>query len=192
MGWIELGRVPVGIRLGGAGGAVRTARARVPAEKWSAASSAGSDATAVMNDEGPLADLLASQPAPSRWRTRRSPAYLRWRYAGGPVSYRVVLRSSRVEDGVALFRVRRRGAATETTLCDVIVPDDDRRARLELVRKTLRATRTDYLIAVDDRARAGAVAAPRAASHVAIRGCDVPTMQSSIAGIRLSGSVTSR
>jgi hypothetical protein len=102
----------------------------------------------VLADRPAVEALLAAQPPATGLRTRRRPDVLVWRYATGPLPYRAVLRTSRVEDGVALFRLRARGAATEATVCDVIVPDDDPRLVRELLGAVRRAARPDYLIAV--------------------------------------------
>ena len=51
-------------------------------------------------------------PPPRGLRTRRTPAYLRWRYGFEPLAYRALTVSDRLADGLAVFRLRRRGAAT--------------------------------------------------------------------------------
>jgi hypothetical protein len=126
-------------------------RARVPAAKWSEPVLAGEAAPDVLADDR-LDELVASVGPAVGLRTSRDPAFLRWRYGLGPLHYRVLLRGATIEDGFAVFRVRRRGAAVETTLADVLVPDGDRRAARDLARAVLRATRPDYLISVQRRA----------------------------------------
>jgi len=148
MGWQAVGRVPVAVGVRGARSARRMVTARVPAGKWSIDTTAGEPAAEVLAETAQLESLLASQPAPRGLRTARTPAFLRWRYADGPIRYRAVLRTARVGDGLALFRLRDRGAAVEATLCDVIVPGGDPRARHELVRSVRRAARPDYVIRV--------------------------------------------
>lgn len=162
MGWQVVGQIPVAVRVRNPLAARRMLAARVPAGKWSLETAAGVAAADVFDDEPAVASLLASQPRPDGLRTARSTAFLRWRYTGGPIGYRALLRSSDVADGVAFFRLRARGAAVEATLCDVIVPDDDPRARRELVRAVRREARPDYVIRVQRPvAQDGLVRVPR-------------------------------
>ncbi len=148
MGWQDVGRVPVAIAPRAPASLVRLARARVPADKWSLPTPVGEDAGVAMADAHGLAQLLASQPASAGLRTRRTPAFLRWRYAGGPVAYRTLLRTDSVADGFAVFRLRRRGSAVEATIGDVIVPDGDRRLVRELLAQVRSQARPDYVIRV--------------------------------------------
>jgi GNAT superfamily N-acetyltransferase len=148
MGWRTLGRVPVGIRPRGWGGLARTARARTAAEKWSLATSVGEDARAVFADGTGVDELLDRVGPPVGLRTRRTAAFLRWRYGLGSLRYRVLLRTGRPEDGLVVFRLRRRGAAVEATLCDLLAPAGDRAARRDLVGLLHRHAPADYVIGV--------------------------------------------
>jgi hypothetical protein len=67
----------------------------------------------------------------------------------------------RIEDGLVVFRVRRRGTATEATICEVLDPAGDAAGRA--VGWLLRHTGADYAIRVDGPGalRAGFVPAPR-------------------------------
>ncbi len=121
MGWVEVGRLPTSVRFSSPGAVVRMARSRVPAERWPAAPSGGLPASDVLTAPG-VAALLDSLGPPAGLRTARTPEFLRWRYGYAPLGYRVVTASSRVEDGLAVFRVRRRGRALEGALCEVLVP----------------------------------------------------------------------
>lgn len=145
MGWIELGRPPASVRFGSVRSVARVAHARVPAERWSTESDVGRPAPEVLADPG-LADLLASVAPPTRLRTHRTVAFLRWRYGFGPLGYRAVMRSSRLADGAAVFRLRRRGGALECALADVLVPGGDPAAGRELVREVARTCGADYVI----------------------------------------------
>ena len=82
-----------------------------------------------------------------RLATARSLGYLRWRYASAPLlDYRAVVeeRAGAVA-GIAIFRVRPRGALWEATLCDLIAePGDDRTFR-NLVRSVTAAARVDHV-----------------------------------------------
>lgn len=127
MGWSQVGRVPVGLRLRSPQRALRLAGARAAAEKWSAGTDVALDAPAVLgaDDRSPaeLEQLLDRATSPSdRIRTDVSPEYLRWRYSFAPLGYRALPLGDQLVDGVVLFRVRRRGTATELTICDVLAP----------------------------------------------------------------------
>jgi GNAT superfamily N-acetyltransferase len=155
LGWQVVGRVPVAVAVGSPAAALRMARARVPAGKWSEPSTAGFAAPDVLGDERGVTELLASLGPGTGLRTTRTPELLRWRYGLEPLRYRVLLRGASVTDGLAVFRVRRRGAAVETALVDVLVPGGDHRARRDLVRAVLVATRPDYVIGVQRRVVSG-------------------------------------
>lgn len=154
MGWQVVGRVPVAVIVPSVGAARRLVRARVPAAKWSEPVSVGRPASDALGDSG-LASLLDSLGPPRGLRTERSAEFLRWRYGLEPLHYRVLMRGASIEDGFAVFRVRRRGAATETTLTDVLVPGGDRRAARDLALAVVRVTRPDYLISVQRPLAAG-------------------------------------
>jgi GNAT superfamily N-acetyltransferase len=151
MGWVDVGRVPVAVAVRTPASAVRLLRARVPAGKWSLSTDVGDAASEAFADGAALQGLLDAQPAPTGLRTQRSVDLLRWRYASGPLQYRVLGRTSRLEDGFVVFRLRQRGAALECTLCDVLVPDGDPRLDLELRRAVMRTARPDYVIKVQAR-----------------------------------------
>lgn len=155
LGWQVVGRVPVAVAVSSAAAGVRMLRARVPAGKWSEETGAGVPAPQVFAEDAAVADLLATVAPPSGLRTHRTPATLRWRYGLEPLRYRVLLRGAGIADGLAVFRVRRRGAAVETALVDLLVPGGDRRAARDLVRAVLVATRPDYLIGVQRRPISG-------------------------------------
>lgn len=144
LGWVEVGNLPTSVRLGRPLAVPRLLRARVPAQKWSEPCAAGADAAAALADPG-LDGLLGSQPAPAGWATAADPAFYRWRYRFAPLHYRAFA-DGPLEDGVALFRVRRRGPATEAVLGHVLVPDADRRRSRQLVRKLLRSLDVDYVL----------------------------------------------
>ena len=147
MGWQVVGRVPVAVRPRSLPALVRMATSRVAAEKWSEASpSADSAADVISGSDAAIDDLLASLPRDGRLRTRRSPAYLRWRYRFEPLHYRAVTGPRGLADGLAVFRVRRRGKAREAALCEVLAPGADARAARMLMRQVVRVSGADYVV----------------------------------------------
>ncbi|MDQ2677541.1 MAG: GNAT family N-acetyltransferase [Actinomycetota bacterium] len=121
MGWSQVGRVPVGVRVRSARSAVRVAGARAAAEKWSSGGQVGIAATALGAD-AEIEQLLESLAPEDGIATDRSIDYLRWRYSFAPLGYRALPLGDHLRDGVVVFRVRRRGPATELTLCEVLAP----------------------------------------------------------------------
>jgi GNAT superfamily N-acetyltransferase len=162
MGWHVVGRIPVAARPLSATGLVRMIRARTPAERWSTASGVGLPASDVLRDRETVAALLARTPGSVGLRTQRDPEYLWWRYADAPFEYRAFPAERGVDDGVVVVSLRRRGPATEATLCEILVPDDDARLRRALVRHALRQLGADYAIrAAGAERRDGFVGLPR-------------------------------
>ena len=176
MGWQLVERLPVAARPRSALALVRLARARVPADKWSTECSAGVAALDALADDAALATLLdrvgagaastgtgagesagsesasggggaiAGEPADGQLATNRTPEYLRWRYGFPPLRYRAVTAPGGPADGLAVFRLRRRGAATEAALCELLVPGDDSGVIRELLSEILRGSGADYVV----------------------------------------------
>ncbi|MDQ1499141.1 MAG: hypothetical protein QOI86_2481 [Actinomycetota bacterium] len=151
MGWKELGRPALGTRPRGPGAALRMARSKAAAEKWSDDTSVGQPADEALRGSQ-LDSLLAALPPPSGWATPRTADYLRWRYGFEPLHYRAL----EVRGGLAIFRVRRRGPSREVALCEWLAPGPDRRALRRLV-----GAAGDYLVAADLGAVHGLVPIPR-------------------------------
>jgi hypothetical protein len=154
MGWIELGELPIAARPRLRPSALaRLVRARGAAGKWGEESQAGVAAAEALADRAAIEALLASQPPDPRLQTERSPAFLAWRYGFGPLAYRALPAGDSPAEGLALFRLRRRGKASEALLCDVIVPEGDPARAARLARRVVTATgAADYaLVARDDR-----------------------------------------
>jgi len=162
MGWTQVGHLTASVRLRSAASLWRVARARVPADLWSVPSTGGRPATEVLASPG-LADLLASVAAPGALATHRTPAYLQWRYGFAPLAYRAVTLGDDVRNGVAIFRVRRRGPALECALCEVQAPASEPGAGRALARAAARASGADYVIRLGGPAvdRGGFVRAPQ-------------------------------
>jgi GNAT superfamily N-acetyltransferase len=162
MGWTQVGHLPTSVRLTSPRSPWRMARSRVPAERWSTPSRAGRPALEVLADPS-VQDLLDEIAPHGRLRTRRTPEYLRWRYGFGPLEYRALTVTDRAADGLAVFRLRRRGASLECALVEVLVRDGDRAARHGLIRSLAAASGADYLIRIGGPLadRSGFIRAPR-------------------------------
>jgi len=146
MGWQVVGRVPVAVRPRSPAAAYRMARARTPAGKWSRPTTAGVPAADALLDDGAVTSLLAAVERPGGLSTDRTVEHLRWRYRFAPLDYRAVVAPGGPDRGLAVFRVRDRGAATEAVLCELLVPGDDRPLASRLVGEVARATAADYVI----------------------------------------------
>jgi GNAT superfamily N-acetyltransferase len=161
MGWTPTGRLRATVRVTSPMSMARMVRARVPADVWSAPSTGGRPAPEVLADAG-LADLLRSMARPPGLHTHRTPAYLRWRYGFAPLAYRAISLTGDVREGVAVFRLRRRGAALECALCDVLVPAEHPGAHRALARSVARQCGADYVVRIGGSAvdRSGFVRVP--------------------------------
>jgi GNAT superfamily N-acetyltransferase len=155
MGWQLVERMPVAARPRSALALIRLARARTPAEKWSAECSAGVSAPEALADDTELATLLervggvagsAAGSPDGELVTNRTPDYLRWRYGFPPLRYRAVAAPGGPANGLAVFRLRRRGAATEAALCELLVPENDSGIIRELLSEILRGSGADYAV----------------------------------------------
>jgi GNAT superfamily N-acetyltransferase len=161
MGWTTVGRLPLVARVAGFSSAARMRASRVPAERWPVATTAGSEAGAVLGDTR-VNELLESIRAPVGLRTARTPEYLRWRYGLPALGYRAVAVDDNPAAGLAVFRLRRRGSAVEAGVSDVIVPRGGAAAERTLLRAVARQTGADYAIRVGaPNLRAGYVPFPR-------------------------------
>lgn len=163
LGWEEVGRLPVSFRPRTLTSLLKVARARTPASKWSAPSTAGLPAADALRDPGIEAfvrSLPGGHDAPGAGRdvdgsgatTLLSPEHLRWRYGYRPLDYRVVqLTDDDLTDGLAIFRLRRRGPALEAAVCELLLPAsgaaegrDNRRKHL--LKKVLRSSGCDHAV----------------------------------------------
>jgi GNAT superfamily N-acetyltransferase len=146
MGWEEVGRLPVAVRFRSPVAALTALRARVPAEKWSLPSEAGSPALDVLADDAEVESLLARMPS-TGIRTDLDVEVLRWRYGFAPLHYRGV----RMRDGggIGLFRLRRRGPALECVVGHLLAPDDTARGRL--LTRIAKLSGADQVLQIADR-----------------------------------------
>lgn len=162
MNWQPVARLPVLFRPRSIGSLIAVARARVPAEKWSLPTDAGLSAPDVLSDRAAVDELLRACGAGDGMQTRRSAEFMAWRYGFAPLAYRVMLAGDRIADGLVVFRLRRRGAAVEAAVCDVVVPDARPSAVARLLRTLLRESRADYAVRIGGAhvARAGSFPLP--------------------------------
>jgi GNAT superfamily N-acetyltransferase len=166
MGWTELGRPSLWARPRGPRAALRMAQSRTGAEKWSEPTTVGQPAAGALREPG-LDLLLASLPPPPGWATPRSAEYLRWRYGFEPLHYRAI----EVRNGLAIFRVHRRGPSREVALCEWLAPEPDRRALRRLV-----GAAGDYVVASGLGVAYGLVPLPRLGPVVTWRPLARPTV----------------
>jgi GNAT superfamily N-acetyltransferase len=161
MGWQPVGRLSTGLLPASARALPRIANARVPADLWSIPCDAGLPPGDALGDDTPIRRLLGATTSPLGITTRRTPAYLRWRYGFEALGYRVLLAGSSIADGLLLFRLRRRGQATELVVGDLVLPDSTPSAARRLVRAALRATGADYALGLRTTPASGLQPLPR-------------------------------
>lgn len=150
MGWRIEGRVPVEVRPRSLPSLWRMARARQPAEPWSLPTDEGEPIEAVAEHA-----RLPTRAPKGRLVTNRTPAFVRWRYAGCPDVGSVAIGAGH---GAVLVRFRTRGAAVECTVGDVLGQSSPRLAGPAL-RRAMRAHQADYAIAAAGSAIGGMVRA---------------------------------
>lgn len=158
MGWTVAGRVPIAVRPAGIGALVTMAKSREPAQRWSISSTVGVSATELFDDVT-VAPRLAPLRSTAAMATRVTPQYLSWRTGFAPLHYRVLMASSEVEDGLLVFRLRRRGPSIEVVVIEAFVPDA--RTERALIRRLLTSTDADYVIAAGAAGARGLVPLPR-------------------------------
>lgn len=144
MGWREIGQLQATVKPTGPSALLKMARSRVPASLWSQP----------LNLGVPIAEWLAhrspavggSHPVGRVLRTRRTADFLLWRYGSGPHHYRVV--DNGCGDSLVV-RVRRRGAATELVVADILERRSD--GPVSLPSEMIRATGCDYALHLEPR-----------------------------------------
>jgi glycosyltransferase involved in cell wall biosynthesis/GNAT superfamily N-acetyltransferase len=138
MGWREVGSVPAAVRVTGPTAALRMARARVPADRWSLPLEIGTS----VEDWLATGGVADRRPAPvdvRELRTRIDDDYLTWRFGGDLLHYRVVHNG----DAAVIVRARRRGPATELA---VVAEFGDARATARRAARAARQAGADYAI----------------------------------------------
>lgn len=144
MGWSDVGQVPVAATVRSPASAVRLRGARAAADLWSQPSSVGVAAGDFFASPSDVQDLLDAAPKRERIATVLSPEFLHWRYRFDSLHYRVLPFGDHHRDGAIVFRVRRRGTATEVAVCDVFAPRTAAVGRG--VRSILNSTGADYAV----------------------------------------------
>jgi glycosyltransferase involved in cell wall biosynthesis/GNAT superfamily N-acetyltransferase len=110
MGWQEVGKLPVAIRVAGPRAAMRVARSRVASSHWPSEVSLGVPVTDVIDDIAPIPFTLA----PTTLSTNASPGFYLWRYGADFLGYRAVAKHG----GHLICRVRERGDTRELVMLD--------------------------------------------------------------------------
>jgi GNAT superfamily N-acetyltransferase len=146
MGWRLVRRLPIWTRPRSLWSATKLLGAAVAADKWSLPTRHGLDASDVLDDEAAVTRLLEAVPARGGASTHRTPAVLRWRYGFPALHYRAALAGPRIDDGVVIYRLRRRGPAVEAAVCDLLVPGDDARTAGRLLRSVATTPDADFSI----------------------------------------------
>lgn len=147
MGWEVVGRPPVMVQPGRILGIPRLLRARTAAELWSEPVTVGRAAPEVLATDGARA-LVDSLAPTSTIATNRTIEFLQWRYGLDELHYRAITLGTDPAEGLALFRVRRRGAALEATVTELLVPAGPHaeRATRSLLRRVSRQAGADYAL----------------------------------------------
>jgi GNAT superfamily N-acetyltransferase len=167
MGWSLARQLPVGVRPSGPKALARMLTSRVPAELWSQQTTVGLDAGEALSDVAVASALLEHAPRHG-FRTERTPEYLAWRTAFGPLRYRLLLDAD--DDpgaGGVIFRLRRRGDAVEAAVVEQLVPTARTGARL--VRRMLSETGADYAIGLRTGPSFGLLPLPRQGPQLTTR-----------------------
>ena len=118
-----------------------------PASRGFVPSVVGVPAGDGLADHGAVDRLLEAAPAPLGLATRRSGRYLQWRYGNPDLGYRLLVHGPPAEpEGLLVFRLRRRGAAVEGVVDDLVAPRGSPEVARALVDRLARARAADYLI----------------------------------------------
>jgi GNAT superfamily N-acetyltransferase len=139
MGWQEVGRLPVALKVRSPFVLPRLARSRVPAERGSLPTTVGVPAALVVSD----AERLPHPDPHGALATPRTGPFLRWRYGFERLAYRAWEPRS---GGAVLFRLRRRGRAKELVVNDLLLPPHVDAARM--VGRLVKRTRADHALRI--------------------------------------------
>jgi GNAT superfamily N-acetyltransferase len=151
MGWREVGRVPVSVRVRRPLRllTVLSPLRRIPHRKDAPPEATVTPAREVLRDEGEAVRqfLEAQRARDNRLSTVRDIEYLRWRYGATPhLTYRAIMdtRGDRLR-GMAIFRVRERRGLWEATVTELLVRTGDRKTARRLLRRVAGSAAVDHL-----------------------------------------------
>ena len=156
LGWREVAQWPMWLRVRRP---VKMAGAAVRRDLSSGGPVApGSDRLRTADELLGRANLepVSASPTAAGLSTRRSGAYLRWRYAEGPLPYHGLFADD--PPALVLARIRSRGSLTEAVVCEAL---GDSGALSGLLREVPRAAKADHAVAHFGRG---------SAAHEALRG----------------------
>lgn len=139
MGWEEVGRLPLAIKVRSPLVLPRLARSRVPAERDSLPTDVGVPAPVVLRDT----ERLPRPDADGFLSTPRTSEFLSWRYGIERLHYRAWEPGS---GGAILFRLRKRGRARELVVNDLLLPPHIEPTRA--VSRLVKRTRADHAIRI--------------------------------------------
>ena len=149
MGWQEVGRVPVWVKVRRPVAFARGLRSTTsvtdrPIREIAVTAPMAADA---LGDEDELRSFLDELGPPAqRIATPYSPEYLAWRYARAPLGYRaIVARTAGRIEGIAIFRVRPRGTLWEATIAELLVRPADKHAAVDLIDHVSASAPVDHL-----------------------------------------------
>lgn len=155
MGWQRVGVVPIAVRpvrlVTFARRGWKAARRRMAGADTPMPSCSLPRAADLLTGSAELDPMLtmiaAAERTENRLHTRRTLAYLRWRYADAPgLDYRAVTLESGGETvGLALGRPRIRAGLREFTLSDMIVRPGDRQSARDLLSRVRRWCGSDHI-----------------------------------------------
>jgi hypothetical protein len=144
MGWHPIGKLAVGLRPRNPASAVRVARSRTAADKWSLPTTAGFAAAELFADHASVERLVEKIELPPALHTRLTPAFLMWRFGFEPLRYRVVVDTDGISGGLVVFRLRKRGHATEAAIQMLLAPPSSASRVRRIARRIARETGADY------------------------------------------------
>lgn len=141
MGWTDVGRVPVAVRVTGPRGFARLGRSRVAASHWPVETSIGSSVDSVIEEVLAARDSEVVERSGSRvLRTEMSDEFLRWRYAQSFLDARAL----RAAGGFVIVQFRSRGTATECLILDSFGVSAKERDRVAI--EAARDAGADYVV----------------------------------------------
>jgi GNAT superfamily N-acetyltransferase len=170
IGWVVLGTWPLALRPASLSVVRGLMEPRHALRRLPEVTSAGVPAAEVLAQVDEVEALLVARARPTGLETQLSAAELAWRYGESPLHYRALLAGSRPRDGMALFRIVRRGTVREARLCDVLVPAGEPAAAKRLISRLGREPGVDAIVRADARplSRDGFIRFPGA--HITVMG----------------------